>query len=142
MTTEAAAIAPATEAERLVEIVRQTYDAFSRGDLDTLMEHFDDDVTHIVPGSSKVSGRHVGREAVLALYGRLFELTAGTLRVELERLVTDGEHRVIASHTATMSDAGETVSQLAAILFTLRDGRVVEIQDFFADIALNDRVFA
>jgi ketosteroid isomerase-like protein len=141
VSAEEATITPATEAERLVEIVRRIYAAFSRGDIETLMEHLDDDVIHVVPGSSQVSGRHSGRGTVLALYGRLFELTAGTLHVELERLVTDGAHRVIASHTATMKHHGEMVRQPAAVLFTLRNDKVVEIQDFFTDIALNDLVF-
>lgn len=106
------------------------------------MTLYNDDVSHIVPGASRVSGAHKGKDSVLALYGALFELSGGTLRIELDHVLSDGGSRVVAIHTSTLDKDGETFTQTEALLFTLVNGKVTEIQDFFADIALNDRLFS
>jgi ketosteroid isomerase-like protein len=41
-----------------------------------------------------------------------------------------------------MDKDGETFTQTEVLLFSFVDGRVAEIQDFFADIALSDRLFS
>jgi ketosteroid isomerase-like protein len=128
--------------EQNLESVRQGYGAFSRGDMQSLLQLYDDDAAHIVPGSSKVSGAHKGKDNILALYGSLFDLSGGTLRVQLEHVMSDGDDRVIAVHTSSLEKDGESTTQTEALLFTFRDGKVIEIQDFFADIALNDRLFS
>lgn len=127
--------------EQNFEVVRTGYRAFGSGDMDALLSLYRDDAVHIVPGSSKVSGAHKGKENILALYGKLFELTNGTMRVDLDHVLSDGGDRVIAIHTSTLDKDGETIVQTEALLFTLIDGKVAEIQDFFGDIALNDRIF-
>jgi hypothetical protein len=128
--------------EQNLETVRQGYGAFSGGDMDALLQLYDDDAAHIVPGSSKVSGTHKGKDNILALYGTLFELSGGTLRVQLEHVMSDGDDRVVAVHTASLEKDGESFTLPEALLFTFRDGKVIEIQDFFSDIALNDRLFS
>jgi uncharacterized protein len=116
------------------EIVRRGYAAFSAGDADTLIELFAPDIVHAVPGSSAIAGSHKGAQDVLALYGRLAELSGGSVRVELEDLLSDGGHRVISIHRTTAERNGETFSEREALLFTIVDGKVAEIQDFFRDL--------
>ena len=125
-----------------LETVRKGYAAFSSGDMETLLALYNDDAVHIVPGSSKVSGAHKGKDSILALYGALFELSGGTLRIQLDHVLSDGGDRVVSIHTSSMEKDGETITQTEALLFTLVNGKVAEIQDFFADIALNDRLFS
>ncbi len=128
--------------EQNLETVRRGYAAFVSGDMDTLMTLYSDDAVHIVPGSSKVSGAHKGKDSILGLYGALFELSGGTLQISLEHVLSDGGDRVVSIHTSSMEKDGETVTQTESLLFTLVDGKVAEIQDFFADIALSDRLFS
>ena len=128
--------------EQDLETVRKGYAAFSSGDMDTLMSLYHDDAVHIVPGASQISGAHKGKESILGLYGRLFELSGGTMRLQLEHVLSDGGNRVVSIHTSSLEKDGETITQTEALLFTLVDGKVVEIQDFFGDIALNDRLFS
>ena len=106
------------------------------------MTLYNDDAVHIVPGSSQVSGAHKGKDSILGLYGALFELSGGTLRIQLDHVLSDGGDRVISIHTSSMDKDGETYTQTEALLFTFVNGKVAEIQDFFADIALNDRLFS
>ena len=128
--------------EQKLEIVRRAYAAFGSGDMDTLMTLYSDDAVHVVPGSSQVSGAHKGKDSILGLYGRLFELSGGTFQVTLDHVLSDGDDRVVSIHTSSVEKDGETVTQTEALLFTLVDGKVAEIQDFFADIGLNDRLFS
>ena len=126
-----------------LDLVRKGYAAFSAGDGETLAALMSPDVAHIVPGSSPVSGAHKGIQNVLAMYGQLGELSAGTMKVDLQDVVSDGGNRVIAIHrsTATRPD-GRSMSMQEALLFTISDGKVVEIQDFFSDIAASDAFWA
>ena len=128
--------------EQNMETVRQGYAAFSSGDMDTLMALYSDDAVHVVPGSSRVSGAHKGKESILGLYGALFELSGGTLQIQLEHVLSDGGNRVLAIHTSNMEKDGETITQTEALLFSMVDGKVAEIQDFFVDIELADRLFS
>ena len=121
-----------------LELVRRAYAAFSAGDVDTLSGLMAPDIVHTVPGSSALSGAHKGLPDVLTLYGQLAERSAGTVRVELEDVLSDGGDRVIAIHLATAERAGKTLSAREALLFTIAGGKVAEIQDFFADIESND----
>jgi uncharacterized protein len=125
-----------------LENVRKGYAAFSSGDMETLLALYADDAVHIVPGSSRVSGAHKGKDSILALYGALFELSGGTLRIELDHVMSDGGDRVLSIHTSSMEKDGESFTQPEALVFTFVDGKVAEIQDYFQDIALNDRLFS
>jgi ketosteroid isomerase-like protein len=130
------------DVEQYFEIVRQGYAAFSSGDMDTLMTLYNDDAVHIVPGESRVSGAHKGKDSLLGLYGALFELSGGTLRIQLDHVLSDGGSRVVSIHTSSMEKDGETFTQTEVLLFSFVNDKVAEIQDFFADISLNDRLFS
>ncbi|HEU5083878.1 MAG TPA: nuclear transport factor 2 family protein [Acidimicrobiales bacterium] len=124
------------------ETVRRGYEAFGRGDMDALLSLYNDDAVHVVPGSSPLSGAHKGKESVAELYAALFERSGGTFRVQLDHVLSDGGDRVVSIHTASLEKDGEAFTQTEALLFTFRNGKVAEIQDFFADIELNDRLFS
>jgi ketosteroid isomerase-like protein len=82
------------------ELVRRSYDAFARGDMDTLRELFDPEIVWHFPGRSLLAGDHRGTDAVLGFFGRTMELTAGTFRAELHDVVADDWHAV-GMHLAT-----------------------------------------
>lgn len=117
-----------------LELVRRGYAAFSSGDTNTLSELFAADVVHSVPGSSTLAGAHKGPQNVLALYGKLAELSNGSIRVELEDVLSDGGNRVVAIHHSSAERNDQRLSTREALLFTIEDGKVVDIQDFFTDI--------
>ena len=121
-----------------IELVRRGYAAFIAGDIETLTQLFAPDIVHIVPGASPLSGAHKGQQNVLAMYGKLGELSEGSLRVELEDALSDGGDRVVAIHRVSAAREGRTLDSREALLFTIVDGRVAEIQDFFSDIDESD----
>jgi ketosteroid isomerase-like protein len=121
-----------------LDLVRRGYAAFNAGDADTIRELFASDIVQVVPGSSAISGEHKGIEDVLALYGKLAELSGGSVRVELEDVLSDGGDRVIAIHRSSAERNGQTLSSREALLLTIVDGKVTEIQDF-TDIEVQDK---
>jgi uncharacterized protein len=121
-----------------LDIVRRGYAAFSAGDMDTLTALFKPDIVHSVPGTNQLAGDHKGTQEVLTMYGSIFELSDGTANIELEDVLSDGADRVIAIHKSTATRNGVTRSARDALLFTIENGKVASIQDFFADLAEED----
>ncbi|MER7795105.1 nuclear transport factor 2 family protein [Streptomyces sp. NPDC097640] len=115
-------------------LVRRSYEAFARGDLDALAGLMTADVTHHVPGESSISGHHKGREACAQLYRRLGELSGGTLRAELETLLADGRGHVISVHRrrAERDDIG--IDMKIGMFFTIVGRKISDIDECSEDI--------
>ena len=80
------------------DLVRKGYAAFSSGDMETLGSIMTPDVVHAVPGNNLTSGEHTGQEAVFAMYGQLFELSDGTVQVDLQDVTaeaTGGDYQAL-----------------------------------------------
>ena len=77
------------------ELLREAFAAFQRGDLAALQsKYFAEDIRYHVPGRAPVSGEYQGIEEVFGFFGRLFELSGGTLRLELHDVVANDQHGV------------------------------------------------
>jgi uncharacterized protein len=77
------------------ELMRGAFAAFQRGDMEALQnKYFAADVRYHVAGRSQVAGDYEGVGAVLGLFARLFELSGGTLSLELHDVVAGDEHTV------------------------------------------------
>ncbi|MCB5164911.1 nuclear transport factor 2 family protein [Streptomyces bambusae] len=119
-------------------LIRRGYEAFVKGDMDTLSTLMTADVIHHVPGTNPLSGHHKGREAVLDLYRRLGEETRGTMRVELEKVMVDGRGHGISVHCfkADRGDRGMELHQ--SLFFTIVGGKITDIDACTEDIAEED----
>jgi uncharacterized protein len=103
-----------------VEVAREGYAAFARGDFDAALALLDEDVEWIVPGSSAVSGIFHGRAEVAGQWAKLAERD---WRVEPEYWFGDEERVCVLCHVRFAG--GETDT---ADLLTFRAGRVVKFQ--------------
>lgn len=122
--------------------VRRGYAAFSTGDMATLAEILSPDVVHKVAGNNLVSGEYKGRDEVFAYYGRLMELTGGTLHVELLSATAQGDDKVVARHRGTATRGGKTIDTTDTIVFTIVDGIAVELDQTSDDQAAEDAFWA
>src|SRR5947209_11730063 len=73
------------------EAIRRAYEAFNKGDVETLREMLAEDIVWHVPGRSSLAGTYRGRDATLAYFGRMDELTEGSYHAELGDVVGNGE---------------------------------------------------
>ena len=108
------------------DLIRRGYDAFSRGDMDTLRELFDPDIVWHAPGHSQLAGDHQGVDAVLSYFARTMELTGGNFRVEVHGVVANDEHAV-GLNSVHAERAGRTLEDNNTLVFHVRDGKVTEV---------------
>ena len=114
-------------------LVRRGFEAFTTGDIDTLVEIIADDAVQIMPGNNVIAGEHKGRDAILAMYGRLFEETAGTLKVVLESTYAAGNN-VVAIYRGTATRNGRSLDQRNALVFEIERGQAVRLTDLPGDL--------
>ncbi|AZQ34693.1 MULTISPECIES: nuclear transport factor 2 family protein [Streptomyces] len=115
-------------------LVRKGYEAFTRGDMDALRGLMTSDCTHHVPGSHPLSGDFKGQDAVIEMYGRLFEETAGTMQVELRNLLVDGRGHVVSVHHFKAERQGKRIDEDGAIVFRVVGDRISDLDECIADI--------
>jgi uncharacterized protein len=109
------------------EIIRNGYAAFSRGDMDALRnELFTADVVWHQGGRNQTSGDYRGVDDVLALFGKLAQLTNGTFGVEIHDVLASDEHAVVLAR-ATGERGGKSIQNGDyAHICHFRDGKLSE----------------
>ena len=105
--------------------IRDGYAAFAEGDMAVLNDFFAEDVQWHEGGRNQISGEYGGRDAVFGLFGRLLEITEGSLRIDLHAVFADDEHGV-ALVTLSSSRDGRSMNVNGVHVMHLRDGKVAE----------------
>ncbi|MFD9123456.1 nuclear transport factor 2 family protein [Kitasatospora sp. NPDC059571] len=123
-------------------LIRKGYEAFSRGDMDTLRGMMTSDCTQHVPGSHKLSGDFKGVDAVLGYYGQLAAETQGTFRVELLHLFVDGRGHVMSVHRFTAERAGRTVDMAGGIVFRIVGDKITDLDECVEDLTATNGFWA
>lgn len=128
-------------AESKEDIVRRGYAAFGTGDMETLGGLYTDDVVQTMPGKNQVSGEYKGRDNVIGLYGKLFELSGGTFSAELKSVKTDGD-KVVSVHRSQGERGGKTLSDDESIAFTFDGDKISRLDVTAGDQAAVDDFWA
>lgn len=116
------------------EIIRRGYEAFNSADMETLTELFDENAAWHTPGRSSLAGDHEGRDAVFAQFGRFGGGTGGTFKAELRTVLADDDGNVVGIHHNSAEREGKQLDVDCALLFELKDGRVVDGREHFYDL--------
>lgn len=119
------------------EVVRRGYEAFNAGDLAALGELFAEDAVWHAAGSGALSGTKQGRDAILAYFGELGARSQGSFQAEVKDIV-GGESHTVGIQQSRAENDGKTMDLATAIVFVLRDGKVVEGREYFEDTATAD----
>ncbi|MGY1776329.1 nuclear transport factor 2 family protein [Geodermatophilus sp. SYSU D00804] len=118
-------------------VLLEACEAFGKGDLDRLPELWTDDVRWHEPGAHPLAGDHTGPQEVVGLFGLAFEVTEGSLRVEVRSAFADDTDGVaVVRMTASRGDRHLDV--LAAQVHRFEDGRIAEVWDAHTDQAAVD----
>ena len=121
--------------------MREGYEAFGKGDLDTLRQLWTDDVRWHESGHTDLAGTYEGPDAVFAFFGRLFDLTEGSLQVEPRALLAD-DHYGATPVTVTAHRGDRHLDVLNVHLVRFQDGKVAEFWDTSTDEDTMDRFLA
>ena len=123
------------------EIVRSGFDAFAKGDVDTLRQLFDQDAVWHVPGRSPLSGDHRGMDAILGFLARTMELTGGAFRAEVHDVVANDDHAV-AIYVTRGEREGRTLESRDVLVSHIRNGKLAEAWLLSADLYAVDEFFS
>lgn len=115
-------------------LVRKAYDAFFRVDMDTLRELMTSDVTYHAPGSHPLSGDFKGRDTVIKMYGKLFQDSGGSLRIQLRNVFVDGRGHVVALHHATAERGDRRYGEDGCLVFRIVGDKITDIDECVPDI--------
>ncbi|HWK11961.1 MAG TPA: nuclear transport factor 2 family protein [Vicinamibacterales bacterium] len=129
-----------TQESRNTKIVQDAYAAFGRGDVQALLGYFADDIVwNAVYGTGPhvpTSGVRRGKAAV----GEFFKQVAENVnfsRFEPKEFVAEGDKVVALGHYTATTPLGKSFDADFAMVFTLRDGKVVGFQEFSDSAAIN-----
>ncbi len=112
--------------ERNEALVRRIFDAFARKQGLSLRDCFAADAVWHVPGASTTAGTYRGRSEIFRFLGKLPKLTAGTYGSRLIDVLASDE-RAAALYRASGERDGRSLDIDQLLLFTIRDGLVVEV---------------
>ena len=123
------------------ELTRRGFDAFAKGDVDTLRELTDQDAVWHVPGRNQLSGDHRGVDAILGFFAKTMELTGGTFRIEVHDVVANDDHAV-ALFVSRGQREGRTYENRNVVVQHIRNGKLVEVWLLSEDQYAADEFFS
>ena len=112
--------------------IRAGYESFNKGDIDGLIDLFDEDIVWRFPGASKLAGEHIGRDKVLETLGAYGAASGGTLQANVVDIMASDQH-VTGWARDTASTDGRTLDLDSFVVFTMRDGKVTAAQHLVSD---------
>ena len=121
-----------------IGVVQRGYEAFGRGDLDTLLSLLDADVEWKTPGASDLptAGTRRGVGQVREFFGTVSELFDFEL-FEPRTFIADGDRVVVLGvDRLKVKGTGNTVSEEWCHVFTLRNEKIVAFQEFLDTAAI------
>ena len=71
------------------ELIREGYEAFAKGDMDTISRLFDDDIQWHAAGVGPLSGDYSGKAAVFGFFGDFIERTDYFFHQEIHAILAD-----------------------------------------------------
>jgi ketosteroid isomerase-like protein len=108
------------------DTVRQGYEAFSAGDMDTLSGLFTEDAVWHVAGNNQLSGDRRGVGAILGYFGELMEVTNGTFRIDQLVDVLANDQRAVGIQVNAGEKDGQTHRFSEVIVFSMSNGKFAE----------------
>jgi uncharacterized protein len=115
------------------ELMRAGYEAFTKGDLETALAIFDDNIVwHVPGGESPLAGDYEGREQVKGFLLRIFEVSGGTFNIVVHDILANDEHAVAMVRTTARRD-GKSLDTKQCHVWHINNGKATEFWGLDAD---------
>ena len=88
-------------ANQNIETSKKGYAAFDKGDVETVLNDYDDSVEFVIPGTNAVSGTYRGKDGVKELFGKIAEQN---FKITPSRFLADDE--VVLSQVSAGGESG------------------------------------
>ncbi len=116
-----------------IQVVKDGYASYQRGDIPSLLEMVTDDVQWYMPGPSEVpaAGRRAGRDQVAEFFTKLNE-SDEVLAFEPRTYLADGDTVVVLGrYSARVKATGRTTDFEWVHVFSVRDGKIASWEQFY-----------
>jgi len=84
----------ASEAQNIA-VIRRGYEAFAKGDIETLKTLFSANAVWHATATGILPGNYRGVQAILEFFGRLAHESQGSLRAEPQTMAASGDHVLV-----------------------------------------------
>lgn len=122
-------------------IIASFFEAGNRGEMDTCLALFADDIVWTNTGTTRFSGRFEGKEAVVTkLLGPLFGCLEAGIQSTVDNIIAEGNVVVVQSRGRAETSDGQPYNNTYCQIFTLREGLIVAVTEYM-DTALVDATF-
>jgi ketosteroid isomerase-like protein len=123
-----------------IKVVQDAYAAFGRGDVQGILDRLDDGIVWkgVYGAGSQVpmAGERRGKAAVTEFFKQV-GAHVNFSRFEPREFVATGNKVVTLGHYTAKTSAGKDFDSDFAMVFTMRNGKVSEFQEFLNTAALN-----
>lgn len=122
-------------------VVRRLIAALSGQDRREINAVLAEDCVWRVPGDNVLSGVYDGRPAIMSLFGKMKRIFTGPARFEVIDITASAGYAV-AYQYGIVEVGGTTVRLRECLVYRIRDGRVVEVDEFQSDERAFDAAFS
>ena len=116
-----------------VAFVRESMEAYRRGDLQSVRRTWAYNIVWHAPGTHPLAGDHRGADAIFAYLANLFELSEGTFDPELVGLESAGGSEVLATFRNTAARSTRRLSDSSTLTVRVSHGSIAEITERHTD---------
>src|SRR5881396_2740243 len=115
------------------ERLRRGYEAFGKGDMETLRELIAQDVVWHAPGDNALSGDYKGLDETLQLFGRFHQETGGTMKFEIHDIIANDDHGVALTEFSAQRQGKQLSQRGVHVVHFNSDGKLTESWQFPED---------
>ena len=120
-----------------VELIQAAYAAFSRGDIQSILDSLTPNVEWIAAPVEPVAGTYRGKEEVAHFFRKVDELADYSAFEPREYIAQTDRVVVLGYYRATAKRTGRIFECNWAMAFTVQDGKISQFQEFTDTAALN-----
>jgi ketosteroid isomerase-like protein len=118
-----------------IERLKEFFSAYESGDDEALERIVDEDVTYHVPGRSRYSGHHRGRDKILAVWNEQKDVMSGRAYVtEAYDFAETDQHVIMLARAKARRDDGSSVEYREANVYRFEEGRLAECRVHIFDL--------
>lgn len=122
-------------------LIVSAYEAFSRGNIQSVLTILAEDILWHVPGRGPLSRDYRGPDEVLGFFDHFMRLSDGTFRVQVDEIFAEGD-RVVILCTETARRGGRSWSSPQVHVWTIKDGRATAFCQYQGDQQAEDEFWS
>ena len=125
-------------------VVLDYMDALTRGDFDALRGFFTPESTWTLTGELPLSGTWTGPDEILGEFvpAMVARLVPESMEFEFDGVLAEGERVLAEWNTRGLARSGGRYDQHCLAVFTVRNGRIASVREYFDTLHAQNVVFA